>query len=215
VPWYRIEGKLENPMTEAEFAQGMNQGHFVNQKHKAYCILLYYTGIRRGEGVLLIRDQFRLLPNQLLVDVFFPRPQTKKVKQPDGHFKRVPTGKTVFERFKHSIRTPPIPIPLTAPYADLLEDVVVQTKKGECVFNFCSRTAYNVVRRAFKYPHYFRLSRITWFFMPHPEIDRPQGFSIAEVHSWTGLSLKALDYYLGLVSVGKMGEALAIGGKEK
>ena len=55
-------------------------------------------------------------------------------------------------------------------------------------------------RAGFNYPHFFRLSRITNFF--------DEGWTIAQVHSWTGLSLKALDYYVGLVDVKRMGESL-------
>jgi len=56
------------------------------------------------------------------------------------------------------------------------------------------------VDRVFKYPHYFRLSRITNFFL--------EGWNIAQVRTWTGLSLKALNYYVGLVDITKMGETL-------
>lgn len=182
MPWYRREGKIETPMTEAEFAAGMNGGHFVRHTHRAYPVLLYYTAIRNGEGVKALREQFKLMPDHLLFDVG--------------------------ERLKHSKRTPSLPIPLESPYVKELEDVILATGKGKRVFPFTTRTGYRIVRRAFKYPHYFRLSRITWFFMPHPELDRPAGFSIAEVRSWTGLSLKALDYYVGLVGIQKMGESL-------
>jgi len=54
--------------------------------------------------------------------------------------------------------------------------------------------------RVFAYPHYHRLTRITQFFL--------DGHTIAEVKSWTGLTLKALDYYVGLVSIHKMGKSL-------
>ncbi len=50
------------------------------------------------------------------------------------------------------------------------------------------------------YPHFFRLSRITNFFA--------EGWTIAQVHSWTELTLKALDSYMGLVDVDRMGMSL-------
>jgi hypothetical protein len=81
-----------------------------------------------------------------------------------------------------------------------LEDAVLDTKKGQRVFPYGSSTGYRIVRRAFKYPHYFRLSLITKFFQ--------QGYTITEVRSWTGLSLKALDYYVGLVAIDKMGKTI-------
>lgn len=182
---YSREGKLEYPITEQQFIEGMKQGHFVNMKHQAYCILLYYIGIRRLEGTMLKGKDFSLIPED--------KPTTMLV---------------TVTRLKHSKHTPPVPIPLDAPYVDVLRKVIEVTKPNKEVFPFCDRTAYNAVRRVFKYPHWFRLSRITWFFMPHPEVDRPSGFTIAEVRSWTGLSLKALDYYVGLVAIQKMGEAM-------
>jgi integrase len=163
-------------MTETEFAEGMNNGHFINHKHRAYCVLLYYSGVRKCEALKARREQFRLLPNdQILYDVG--------------------------ERLKHSARTPAIPIPLSSPFASELEDAILETRKDQRVFPYSPATAYRIVRRVFKYPHYFRLSRITWFFQ--------QGFTIAELHSWTGLSLKALDYYLGLVSIDRMGKTMS------
>jgi len=107
----------------------------------------------------------------------------------------------VGERLKGSKRTPALNIPLSAPYAIEIWKAVEKAKPGERVFKFSERTAYNIVSRVFKYPHHLRLSRITNFFK--------EGFSIAEVRNWTGLTLKALDYYVGLVSVKKMGESLA------
>jgi hypothetical protein len=45
------------------------------------------------------------------------------------------------------------------------------------------------------------LSRITKFFV--------DGYTIAQVRSWTGLSLAALEYYVGIVDTQKMGDSLA------
>lgn len=173
MPHYRNFGKIETPITEEQFKEGMDTGHFVNRNHRAYCILLYYTGIRKSEGIKLIRENFVLQHDKLMLDV---------------------------ERLKHSKHTPALPIYLDHPFVCELEDVVIATKKGQRVFPYCPRTAYNIVRRAFKYPHYFRLSLITKFFQ--------QGYTIAEVRSWTGLTLKALDYYVGLVAIDKMGKTL-------
>ena len=113
----------------------------------------------------------------------------------------------VGKRLKRGIQTPALNIPLSAPYADEIWKAVEKTKKGERVFLFTDVTAYNIVVRAFgSYPHHLRLSRITNFFK--------EGFSIAEVSRWTGLTLKALDYYVGLVDVKKMGESLAKAGRK-
>ena len=106
----------------------------------------------------------------------------------------------VGERLKHSAKTDPLPLSLEAPFMDEVLWSIDNTKTGDRVWAYCGKTGYNIVSRVFKYPHYHRLSRITEFFR--------RGYTIAELHSWTGLSLKALDYYLGLVSIEKMGESL-------
>jgi hypothetical protein len=54
----------------------------------------------------------------------------------------------------------------------------------------------------FKYPHYEGLNRVTTFFK--------EKRSIAEVQNWTGLSLQALDYYLGLVSIEEMARSMGV-----
>ena len=175
MPWYRREGKIQTPLSEDEFKEGMTHGYFVEDNHRAYTILLYYSAVRNGEATRATRDQFRIMPDKILFDVG--------------------------QRLKHSKTTPALPIPLSAPYVLELEDLIISTPKGERLFPFTTRTGYNIVRRVFKYPHYFRLSRITWFFL--------QGYNIAQVRSWTGLSLRALDYYVGLVEIEKMGQSLA------
>jgi integrase len=187
MPWYRKEGKVLTPLTEAAFKEGMQRDHFVTHRHRALVILYYYSGVRRMEGLRVTREQFQIGQNYIYFEVG--------------------------QRLKHSKQTSPLPIPKTAPYVNELEDAIIQTQKGKRVFPYSSRTAYNIVRRAFKYPHWFRLSRITWFFSPHPELDRPAGFSIAEVKNWTGLSILALDYYVGLAQLEGMGKAMNGGEK--
>lgn len=175
---YRLEGhKILEPMTDKQFAEGMQYAKFVHPSHQAYCVLLYYSAVRKTEA----------LRNHALKENF------------------AVTDKTIFfdvgKRLKHSAETPPLPLPLNAPFMDLLKAQIEKTPSGKPVFDFCPRTAYNIVRRAFKYPHLFRLSRITWFLL--------QGYTIPEIHSWTGLSVTALNYYVGLVSTARMGESLA------
>lgn len=182
MPNYTREGKIVEPLTDLEFKEGMTNGHFVQHDHRSLVILYYYTGVRRMEALRVIRDQFRITQDFIYFDVG--------------------------QRLKHSKATPALPIPKMAPFVDELEDRIIATPKGSRVFPYCSRTAYNIVSRVFKYPHHFRLSRITWFFLPHPEIGKPEGFSIAEVRNWTGLTLTSLDYYVGLAKLEGMGKAL-------
>jgi hypothetical protein len=172
---YRIEGKLTTPMTDTEFIEGMAQGKFTQPAHKAYVALLYYFAVRKLEGLRVIRSQFHITKTAVIFEV----------------------GK----RLKHGIVTPPLKIPRKLPYVDSIVTAIEKVKDdlGK-IFSFCARTAYNAVRRVFYYPHFFRLSRITNFFL--------EGWTIAEVHSWTGLSLTALNYYLGLVDIDKMSKTL-------
>lgn len=106
----------------------------------------------------------------------------------------------VGKRLKKGKETPALNIPLEAPYVKEIEWCIQQTRKNKRIWTFSERTAWNIFDRVLDYPHHCRLSRITRFFA--------EGWSIAEVQNWTGLSLKALDSYLGIVSVKKMGESL-------
>jgi len=103
-------------------------------------------------------------------------------------------------RLKGSKKVPPLSIPLDTIFVEYIVDSVIETGADKPVWPYCRKTGYNIVHRVFHYPHYHRLSRITSFFL--------QGFTIAEVRSYTGLSLAALEYYVGLVDIARMGEAL-------
>ena len=174
MPHYRKYGKIQTALTDQDFIEGMGKGKFVQRKHKGFVTLLYYFGVRKTEGLRAIKDRFKISKNVLVFDV----------------------GK----RLKHGIQTPALNVPLDAPFVDEIVWSIENTKEGQRVFPFSKKTGYNIVDRVFKYPHYFRLSRITNFFL--------EGWNIAQVRSWTGLSLKALNYYVGLVDITKMGESL-------
>jgi len=121
---------------------------------------------------------------------------------------RLVNGSIIFDvgkRLKHGKETPALNIPLEAPYAKEIWWCIQHTRKNKRIWTFSERTAWNIFDRVLDYPHHCRLSRITRFFA--------EGYSIAEVQNWTGLSLKALDSYIGIVAVKKMGASL--GSKEK
>jgi len=174
----RYEVKYTNVLTDKQFIEGMTEGYFVKSpEHEALITFLHYSAVRISEAVGpkgVKRSQFRIVDDMLFVDI----------------------GK----RLKHSKETPPLEIPLTAPYVNSIVETLKNRKPKELVWPYVRKTGYNIVKRVFYYPHYHRLSRITKFFL--------DGYSIAEVKSWTGLSLKALDYYVGLVSIHRMGESL-------
>lgn len=162
------------PLTDKDFLEGMENGKFVNSNHRAFVALLYYSAVRKSEALRANREQFQATRTDLVFSV----------------------GK----RLKHGIETPPLKIPLSAPYVDTIVKAVREAPPGKAVFPYCKKTGYNIVARCFSYPHFFRLSRITNFFL--------EGWTIAQVHSWTGLTLKALDFYLGIVDIDRMGKTL-------
>lgn len=167
--------KLLIPLSDEDFLNGMEQGKFiVTPNHPGLVATLHYSAVRISEALKTKRKQFKL---------------TRKILYYD-----------VGERLKHSHQTPPLPLPLDAPFVNYIIDSLEGLEREARVWPYCRKTGYNIVNRVFNYPHYHRLSRITWFFQ--------QGFTIAEVRSWTGLSLKALDYYVGIVGIDRMGRSL-------
>lgn len=175
MPNYTIEGKITTPITDLEFFRGIEEGHFTQNKHKAYATLLYYSAVRKAEALRTHKEDFQVTDDRIIWEV----------------------GK----RLKHGLQTPPLVFPLTAEYMNLLKEAIKETKKTERIFPYSLKTGYNIVRRVWKYPHLFRLSRITNFFL--------EGWTVPQVRSWTGLSLRALDFYIGMVDIMKMGESLA------
>lgn len=172
---YRKVGQKTTPLTDKDFIDGMMNDHnFVKEDHKAFVALLYYSAVRKSEALKATKEQFEIKKKDLVFSV----------------------GK----RLKNSTETPPLPIPLEAPYVDCIVSAIENTEPGQVVFPYCKKTGYNIVARCFSYPHFFRLSRITNFFL--------EGYTIPQVRSWTGLTLKALNYYIGLVDIAKMGKSL-------
>lgn len=206
MPHYRKHGKILTIITEQQFAEGMTKGDFIRDEHRAYPVGLYYSAVRKMELLRAIKDQFRIEKEFTFFDV---GPRLKKIRR-SRHGKPLSQA-TIDEHFKKrmaTITTPPLPLPNNAPFMDQLIKRIEATESGELVFPWSPKTAYNIIDRVFAYPHLFRLSRITWFFLPHPEINRPRGYSIPEVRTWTGLSLAALDYYIGRADVSDMGRSM-------
>jgi len=102
----------------------------------------------------------------------------------------------VGKRLKHGKVTAPLKILQSKPYANLIWDAVKETKSKQRVFPFCRSTGYNVIARVWFYPHHLRLTRFT---------DLAK-YGIAQLRSWSGLTLTALDYYMGAVDIDAMAE---------
>jgi len=103
------------------------------------------------------------------------------------------------ERLKHSKRTPPLSVKLGRPFVEDIIKTVDKTKPKQRVWKFSRVTAWKIAKNTFdSYPHYFRLNRITDLFH--------KGYKITEVKSWTGLTLRALNYYVGIVDTQRIGD---------
>ncbi len=187
MPNYSREGKIHEAMTEEEFNRGLETGRFNQERHRALGIFLWYTALRISEALAVTREQFKVEGSTLYVDTGI---RLKKRK-----FTR--TGKP-----KHLEKPDPLPLPLTAPHMDEVLKAVSETAPGQRVFPYCRATGYNIIRRAWKYPHLFRLSRITTFLN--------QGYRIPDVKSWTSLTAAAIEHYIGRGDLKGMGESLAI-----
>ena len=170
-------GKITIPLApdDLTFIEGMTTGDFKKKKHRSYAVLLYYTAIRESEGLRCVPENFQISKDAVVFDA----------------------GK----RLKHGKTTPPLLIPRAACFVDELINDIQATKRKERIWPYCRKTGYNIVDRAFGfYPHFFRLSRITNFFL--------EGWTIPQVKSWTGLTLTALEYYVGTVDIINMGKSL-------
>lgn len=162
-------------MTDEQFKEIMETGHFCKNIHRPFTVLLYYSAIRKSEALRVVKQDFQITSDNIVFDVG--------------------------PRLKHSLRTPPLYIPLDALYVNCLREAIENADKNKRIFGFSKKTAYNILDRLGYYPHFLRLSRITNFFL--------EGWTVVQVKSWTGLNLKNLDYYVGLVDVKRMGESLA------
>jgi integrase len=95
----------------------------------------------------------------------------------------------------------PLEIRTTIPQGNYLVLLKQQTQDDERFFTFSRTTAYRLCYKAFNvYPHFFRMNRITQLFN--------QGFSIAQVQNFTGLSLNAIDHYIGSADISQIGDRI-------
>jgi len=105
----------------------------------------------------------------------------------------------VGKRLKHGATTPPLIISLKRRHAGKIWEAAEETRSRERVWPYCRRTGYSIIARVWSYPHHLRLTRITDLFS--------KGYTIPEVKTYTGLTLPALDFYIGVVAIEKMAES--------
>ena len=71
----------------------------------------------------------------------------------------------------------------------------------EKIFKFCRKTAYNIVKKVFpdRYPHYFRLNRITKIL---------ERFGAVTVQNVIGINMNSINAYVGKIDIKRVGDAL-------
>lgn len=176
----------------------MEKGTFIEEAHRSYPVLLYYSAVRKTEALRTTREDFTVTKRKIIWDV---GPRLKKLRHRQKGIELTEEQyQELLAKKRNLITTPALPMPLDAPYMDLLKQRILATPPGERLWPYSPKTAYNIVARAYKYPHLFRLSRITNFF--------EDGWTVAQVRNWTGLSLAALNYYIGVVDIQRMGNSL-------
>jgi hypothetical protein len=213
-------GKIQRPLTDEEFKESMEHGLFKRSKHRAFCVLLFYSGVRKGEAARTVKEQFTTTEESIIWEVG-PRFKKNKYLKTCPVCKDRNSTKAKFCKICASdlsqveptlirtktVNTSPLELPLNAPFMELLKKAVEETEPGKRVFPYSPMTCYNIIHRAgLFYPHLQRLTRITTFFQ--------EGYKNIDLKRWTGLSLPALDYYAGLAETSKMGKSLA-GSTEK
>lgn len=136
MPNYTKHNKNLFPLTEENFKEGMDTGHFTQDRHRALAALLFYSGVRITEVLRARKEQFKITEDRIYFDVG--------------------------QRLKRGLVTPPLPILKDHFYVSEICQAVEDTRPGAKVFPYCRATGYNIIDRAFKtYPHHFRLTKIT------------------------------------------------------
>lgn len=104
-----------------------------------------------------------------------------------------------FKRLKGSHQTDPVERPATAELDGIFSTRGYSTDHGR-LFPFSRMTGYRIVKRAFPkyYPHFFRMNSIS--------TTLEMGGSILDIKSDYGLSLGAIDHYIGQGSQRKVGQ---------
>lgn len=128
-------GKQKKTLEPEAFAEIMLKGTFKKHTHRAFLVLLYYSGCRVSEPLPLTPEDFEIKDNILYVDCLAS---------------------------KHGVERPPYDLPLQLPHMEWLYTVLKKTKKGRRVFPFTRQTGWNIIKRVMPehYPHYFRLNRV-------------------------------------------------------
>lgn len=160
---YRKHGKITKLIEPKEFAQLLDKGRFCNWRHKAFVVLIYFSGIRVSEALRVKPEDFTFMDKL--------------------HF-------DVGERLKHSKKTEALKMGFELKGLDLLIKAIELTAEGKLVFPYCRKTGYNIFDRLELYPHYFRLNRLSQFLMKGykiPQIVSWFGVNVMTIDYYTAL----------------------------
>jgi len=102
-------------------------------------------------------------------------------------------------RLKGSKQTYDLELPLTLRHLPFLLNTLAQTTQTMPLFNMTRQAVHYELHRVGLYPHFFRLNRITQILRKH---------SITDAQNWTGLTLQALNSYMGKVTNERIGKDL-------
>jgi len=173
LPRYK-HGKVTTPIDFRTFRDAMENGKFAKNKalsHKSFLSFLYWFGVRKIEALERTKEDFLMKDGLLIVNA---KPKKGGEREP-------------------------LEVPVNYPYVNLIVKNVKQTRsssknKEGRVWDFSSRTAINIVKRAMGdryYPHFFRLNRATRF-LEDPTTTLP------EMKAWFGWrAAKTVDPYIG------------------
>ena len=165
-------GKQKKTLEPEAFAEIMLKGSFKKIIHKAFLVLLYYTGARVSEILNLKWEDFEIKDNILYVDCLAS---------------------------KHGVDRPPYDLPLQLPHMKWVYTVLKKRKKGLGPFTFTRQTAWNIIKRVMPkhYPHYFRLNRAVQMLAQGKPKDKVRIWfgwkQWKTIENYFGISLKATE----------------------
>lgn len=174
MPYYTRNGKIQTPMSDEEFFRTLEEKKLkLGVKKTGYVAFLFYFGVRVSEALKMKPENFTIVGSSLFVDI----------------------GK----RLKHSKTTSPLSVELNRPFVDEIVKSVERTNPNRRIWSWSRTTAWKIITKTFdRYPHYFRLNRITNLF--------DKGFKISQVQNWTGLTLSSLNHYIGTSDTREIGK---------
>lgn len=137
--------KIQRPMPDKEFIDGVTNGHFTKEYHRGFLVFLFYSACRVSEALWMKHDDFTMSDSWLYCHI---------------------------TRLKNSKDVPEIALPIEAYHMNELIKCIRFGESGK-VWDFCRSTAFNIIKRVWPnyYPHYLRLSRITNLLGEYPISD--------------------------------------------